>query len=95
MTRMRTLWLFSKLRMKYWHKKEGKQNRKRKQEGAALKIEIRCVIKFLNDFSLWNMRGLGGVEKWKMVKKFKSKNNVNILGLIETKKEVISEFDVV
>ena len=28
-------------------------------------------------------------------KKFKSKNNVNILGLIETKKEVISKFDVV
>ncbi|KAL4391352.1 hypothetical protein AHAS_Ahas03G0236500 [Arachis hypogaea] len=63
MTRMRTLWLFSKLRMKYWHKKDGKQNRKRKQEGAAPKIEIRCVINFLYDFSSWNMRGLGNVGK--------------------------------
>ncbi|KAL4286670.1 hypothetical protein AHAS_Ahas19G0109400 [Arachis hypogaea] len=51
LTRMRALWLFSKLIMKYWHKKEGKKNRKRNQEGAAPKTEIRCVIEFLNDFS--------------------------------------------
>ncbi|KAL4395115.1 hypothetical protein AHAS_Ahas02G0219700 [Arachis hypogaea] len=30
MMRIMTLWLFSKLKMKYWHKKEGEQNRKRK-----------------------------------------------------------------
>nr|XP_025616965.1 uncharacterized protein LOC112709287 [Arachis hypogaea] len=45
--------------------------------------------------SFWNVRDIGGVGKVGMVKNFKRKNNVNILGLIETKKNEVTKFDVV
>ncbi|QHN81590.1 uncharacterized protein DS421_20g688180 [Arachis hypogaea] len=46
-------------------------------------------------FSSWNMRGLRGCWKVENGKKFKRKNNVNMLEFIEIKKEVITKFDVV
>ncbi|XP_016195296.1 uncharacterized protein LOC107636291 [Arachis ipaensis] len=44
--------------------------------------------------SCWNVRGLGGLGKWSMVKEFKKKFRLNMLGLIETKREAVSRFDV-
>ncbi|XP_016172594.1 uncharacterized protein LOC107614981 [Arachis ipaensis] len=46
-------------------------------------------------YSFWNVKGIRGVGKVGMVKNFKRKNNVNILGLIETKKNEVTKFDVV
>ncbi|XP_016207248.1 uncharacterized protein LOC107647708 [Arachis ipaensis] len=45
-------------------------------------------------YSCWNVRGLGGYGKWCMVKELKKKYRLNMLGLIETKKESVSRFDV-
>ncbi|XP_057730504.1 uncharacterized protein LOC130945825 [Arachis stenosperma] len=46
-------------------------------------------------FASWNVRGLAGIGKLSMVKSFRKKFNVQILGLVETKKEVVTKFDVV
>ncbi|XP_016178406.1 uncharacterized protein LOC107620802 [Arachis ipaensis] len=46
-------------------------------------------------FASWNVRGLAGTEKLSMVKNFRKKFNVHVLGLIETKKEVMTKFEVV
>nr|XP_025616595.1 uncharacterized protein LOC112708885 [Arachis hypogaea] len=46
-------------------------------------------------FASWNVRGLVGVGKLSMVKNFRKKVKVHVLGLIEIKKEVVTKFDVV
>ena len=45
-------------------------------------------------YSCWNVRGLRGDGKLSMVKELKKKYRLNILGLIETKREVVTKFDV-
>ncbi|XP_016207055.1 uncharacterized protein LOC107647498 [Arachis ipaensis] len=46
-------------------------------------------------FASWNVRGLAGTGKLSIVKNFRKKFNVHVLGLIETKKEVMTKFEVV
>ncbi|XP_016178558.1 uncharacterized protein LOC107621018 [Arachis ipaensis] len=46
-------------------------------------------------FASWNVRGLAGIGKLSMVKTFRKKFNLHMLGLVETKKEVVTRFDVV
>ncbi|XP_072062122.1 uncharacterized protein [Arachis hypogaea] len=45
-------------------------------------------------FSSWNIRGLKGVGKLSMIKNFRRKFNVHMLGLIETKTEMVTNFDI-
>nr|XP_025640804.1 uncharacterized protein LOC112735485 [Arachis hypogaea] len=42
----------------------------------------------------WNIRGLGGTAKVGMLKNFKSKFRLDMLSLVETKKELVTNFDV-
>ncbi|XP_016185315.1 uncharacterized protein LOC107626946 [Arachis ipaensis] len=46
-------------------------------------------------YSCWNVRGLRGDGKLSMVKELKKKYRLNMPGLIETKREVMTKFDVV
>ncbi|XP_072076832.1 uncharacterized protein [Arachis hypogaea] len=46
------------------------------------------------NFSAWNVRGLWGDGKLRMVKDLKKKYSLNMLGLIETKRQVVTNFDV-
>ncbi|XP_057740256.1 uncharacterized protein LOC130957417 [Arachis stenosperma] len=45
-------------------------------------------------FSSWNVRGLRGDGKMRMVKDLKNKHNLSLVGLIETKRRVVTRFDV-
>ncbi|XP_016178518.1 uncharacterized protein LOC107620958 [Arachis ipaensis] len=45
-------------------------------------------------FSSWNIRRLKGVGKLSMIKNFRRKFNVHMLGLIETKTEMVTNFDI-
>ncbi|XP_016195736.1 uncharacterized protein LOC107636760 [Arachis ipaensis] len=45
-------------------------------------------------FSSWNVRGLRGHGKLRMIKDLKQKYRLNMLGLIETKRHVVTKFDV-
>ncbi|XP_025628356.1 uncharacterized protein [Arachis hypogaea] len=46
------------------------------------------------NFSSWNVRGLRGDGKMRMVKDLKNKYNLSMVGLIETKRRVVTRFDV-
>ncbi|XP_016164173.1 uncharacterized protein LOC107606647 [Arachis ipaensis] len=45
-------------------------------------------------FSSWNVRGLRGDGKLRMVKDLRNKHRVQMLGLIETKRQIVTRFDV-
>ncbi|XP_016185434.1 uncharacterized protein LOC107627082 [Arachis ipaensis] len=45
-------------------------------------------------FASWNVRGLAGIGKLSMIKAFRKKFNLHMLGLVETKKEMVNRFDV-
>ncbi|XP_016199318.1 uncharacterized protein LOC107640298 [Arachis ipaensis] len=45
-------------------------------------------------FSSWNVRGLRGDGKLKMVKDLKNKHRLQMLGLIETKRQIVTRFDI-
>ncbi|XP_057746795.1 uncharacterized protein LOC130966053 [Arachis stenosperma] len=45
--------------------------------------------------SSWNIRGLGGDGKLRMVKELKRKHRLDMLGLVETKRQLVTRFDVV
>ncbi|XP_025638493.1 uncharacterized protein [Arachis hypogaea] len=44
--------------------------------------------------SSWNVRGLRGDGKLRMVKDLKRKYKLNLLGLVETKRQIVTRFDV-
>ena len=45
-------------------------------------------------FSSWNVRGLRGDGKLRMVKDLRNKHRLQMLGLIETKRQIVTRFDV-